>query len=51
MNKPEPGKLYALTGATGTKAISNGNTWADSEVVEDPKTGKVTPAPEKKETK
>ncbi len=30
--RPEAGKIYALTGATGTPAISNGNTWAESEV-------------------
>lgn len=29
---PEFGKQYALTGAIGTPAISNGNTWAESEV-------------------
>ncbi len=32
MDKPQEGKIYALTGATGAKAISNGNTWAESEV-------------------
>lgn len=31
-NKPEYGKVYALTGATGTKCIANGNTWAESVV-------------------
>lgn len=31
-DKPEYGKQYRLTGATGTPAISNGNTWAESEV-------------------
>lgn len=31
-NRPIPGRIYALTGATGTPAISNGNTWAESEV-------------------
>ncbi len=30
--RPEPGKQYRLTGGTGTPAISNGNTWAESEV-------------------
>ena len=30
--KPVPGTMYALTGAKGTPAISNGNTWAESEV-------------------
>jgi hypothetical protein len=29
---PEYGKQYALTGATGTKSIANGNTWKESEV-------------------
>lgn len=31
-NKPEYGKVYALTGATGTPCIANGNTWAESVV-------------------
>lgn len=31
-DKPEPFKQYALTGGTGVKCISNGNTWAESEV-------------------
>ncbi len=31
-NKPEPGKLYRLTGGPADKAISNGDSWADSEV-------------------
>lgn len=31
-NRPEYGKMYSLTGGTGKKAISNGNTWAESEV-------------------
>ena len=30
--KPEPGTVYALTGKAGDKCISNGNTWAESEV-------------------
>ena len=30
---PEAGKVYALTGATGAKVISNGNTWKESEVL------------------
>lgn len=33
--KPEPGKMYALTGGKDAKAISNGNTWAESEVKPD----------------
>lgn len=32
IGRPEYGKLYALTGATGKAAIFNGNTWAESEV-------------------
>lgn len=31
---PVPGKVYALTGAAGDKCISNGNSWAESEVKE-----------------
>lgn len=31
-NKPEYGKQYALTGATGDKCLSNGNTWQESEI-------------------
>lgn len=31
-NEPEYGKVYALTGATGTPCIANGNTWAESVV-------------------
>ena len=32
MDKPEFGKLYALTGGSNDKCIMNGNTWAESEV-------------------
>jgi hypothetical protein len=35
VNKPEDGKVYALTGATGTRCIANGNTWKESEVKDD----------------
>jgi len=31
-DKPEEGKIYALTGGTGSKCIMNGSTWAESEV-------------------
>ena len=31
-NKPQEGKLYALTGGPGANCISNGNSWSDSEV-------------------
>ena len=34
-DKPEPGKVYALTGGPGTRCIANGNTWKDSEVKDD----------------
>jgi len=34
IDKPEPGKVYSLTGAPGTNCIANGNTWADSEFKE-----------------
>ena len=36
-NKPEAWKLYALTGAPGSKCIANGNTWAESVVGEEVK--------------
>jgi|TARA_R100001440_G_scaffold14440_1_gene24502 hypothetical protein len=31
-DKPEEGKVYALTGARGTSCIANGNSWKESEV-------------------
>jgi len=34
-DKPENGKVYALTGAPGSRCIANGYTWAESEVQED----------------
>ena len=34
-DKPEAGKVYALTGARGTRCIANGNSWAESEVQEE----------------
>ena len=33
-DKPEPGKVYALTGGPGSRCIANGYSWKDS-VVED----------------
>ncbi len=36
-DKPEAGKLYALTGGPGSKCIANGNTWEDSVVGEEVK--------------
>ena len=29
-DKPEPNKIYALTGGPGAKCIANGNTWSES---------------------
>jgi len=31
-DKPEEGKVYALTGGPGSRCIANGNSWAESEV-------------------
>ena len=31
-DKPESGVVYALTGGKGQKAISNGNSWAESRI-------------------
>ena len=33
-DKPEAGKVYALTGGPGSRCIANGNTWAESEVID-----------------
>jgi hypothetical protein len=33
-DKPEDGKVYALTGGPGDRCISNGNSWKESEVNE-----------------
>ena len=33
-DKPEQGKIYALTGGTKDKSIAQGNTWAESIVTE-----------------
>jgi len=35
IDKPEDGKVYALTGGPGTACILNGNTWKESEVKDD----------------
>tara|TARA_R100001129_G_scaffold114583_1_gene79158 strand:- start:643 stop:1503 length:861 start_codon:yes stop_codon:yes gene_type:complete len=41
-NKPEEGKVYALTGGVGDKCIANGDSWKDSVVQNDePKTFKI----------
>ena len=34
-DKPEEGKVYALTGGPDSRCIANGNTWAESEVKEE----------------
>ena len=47
MDKPEPGKEYALTGKTGDKCIANGNTWRESEVKENGVLGAGTRQTEK----
>jgi hypothetical protein len=33
-DKPEAGKVYALTGASGSRCIANGYSWAESEVTD-----------------
>ena len=33
-DKPAAGKVYALTGGPGSRCIANGNTWAESEVID-----------------
>jgi len=34
VDRPEPGKQYALTGAPGSRCIANGYSWKDSEVTD-----------------
>ena len=34
-DKPEEGKVYALTGGPGSKCIANGFSWKDSELTYD----------------
>ena len=34
-DKPEPGKVYALTGGLGARCIANGYSWKDSVVKEE----------------
>ena len=36
-DKPEAGKIYALTGDPGSKCIANGNSWAESAIGEEVK--------------
>ena len=33
-DEPVAGKTYALTGGPGSRCIANGNTWAESEVID-----------------
>lgn len=35
LDRPEPGKLYALTGKSGEPCIMNGNSWAESALKEE----------------
>ena len=40
VDRPEPGKQYALTGGPGSRCIANGNSWSESEVTDaDPAAG------------
>ena len=39
-DKPEAGKIYALTDGTGKPSIANGNTWEQSEVMTDEQVAK-----------
>jgi len=34
VDKPEAGKVYALTGGPGSRCIANGNSWSESEVID-----------------
>ena len=38
-DKPEEGKVYALTGGPGARCIANGFSWAESEVTDDAAAG------------
>ena len=40
-DKPEEGKIYALTGTTDSKCILNGYSWKESEVKEEKKDEKI----------
>tara|TARA_B100001939_G_scaffold320873_1_gene310092 strand:+ start:842 stop:1075 length:234 start_codon:yes stop_codon:yes gene_type:complete len=42
-DKPEEGKVYALTGGPGSKCIANGFSWAESEVTDDAAPGDTGP--------
>ena len=43
-DKPEEGKVYALTGGPGSKCIANGFSWAESEVMDDAAPGDTGPS-------
>lgn len=44
--KPEAGKMYSLTGGKGQPSIANGNTWAESEFIEEKDTEIKMPFPD-----
>ena len=44
--KPEPNKVYALTGGHNDKCIANGNSWAESEVKDEKDTDIKMPFPD-----
>lgn len=46
-DRPQPGKVYSLTGARGTACIANGASWAESECLQElpAATHNPTPAP------
>ena len=48
--KPEPGKIYSLTGGHGTPSIASGNTWAESEIKDESVLGVGTRQTEKNKT-
>ena len=45
-DQPVPGKVYSLTGKKGDKCIANGNTWAESEFIEEKDTEIKMPFPD-----
>ena len=48
--KPEPGKIYSLTGGHGTPSIASGITWAESEIKDESVLGVGTRQTEKNKT-
>ena len=45
-DQPIPGKVYSLTGKKGDKCIANGNTWSESEFIEEKDTEIKMPFPD-----